>query len=99
MFLYGCSVENEEVRGPVLYADREVDAFIELYPALALEYAEERPPEDVLDRLEIDTAGLKVIDRYVGDCLDFVVYELSPSYELVVDDNACFGFRVAIRRK
>lgn len=42
---------------------------------------------------------LSLIDIYIGDCPTLTVYELSPGYELVVDENACFGYQVNIRKR
>ena len=54
---------------------------------------------DILQRLEIDIAALMVLESYIGDCPTLTVYYLSPSYELVVDNNACFGYKVNIRER
>ena len=98
MSLVGCSAELDEIRRLTPYTDREVEAFIERFPALS-EFDDDRPPEDVLQRLGIDITALKAGARGVGGCICFAVYELSPSYELVVDDNACSGHNVYIRSK
>jgi hypothetical protein len=98
--LASCSTEIKETSTPKsFYSDQEVEAFIDQFPSLVTEFGEGQPPEDILERLKIDITALKVVDRYVGGCLDFIVYDLSPNYELVVDNNFCSGFRVYIRDK
>ena len=95
--LSACTLGATEKPSRGLYTDREVETFIERYPRLAGSYDGDPVPEDVLQRLEIDVAALHVIDSYIGNCPTLTVYELSPSYDLVVDDNACFGYQVSIR--
>ena len=83
----------------LLYTDDQVASFLERYPALASPPFQENPPEDVLERLQIDLTQLTVLDIYIGDCPTLTVYDLSPSYKLVVDHNACYGLLIRIRPK
>jgi len=83
----------------ILYTDAQVETFLQRYPDLASSPFQNDPPEDVLERLEIDLDRLKVLDFLVGDCPTLTVYDLSPSYELVVDHNPCTGLLIRIRPK
>lgn len=38
----------------------------------------------------IAAAHLPIIDSYIGNCADYTVYQLSRSYTLVINDNACY---------
>ena len=97
--LSGCTLGTTEKPSRGLYTDREVETFIERFPRLGSPFDRDPAPEDILQRLEIDIAALKVIDSYIGDCPTLTVYYLSPSYDLVVDENACFGYQVFIRER
>ena len=98
--LFAVSSASIQVQqGQNLYSDEAVETFVERFPSLQSEYNEVPTPEDILQQLEIDINALESSDRYIGDCLDIVVYTLSPSYDLVVDDNACSGFNVYVRRR
>lgn len=80
-----------------LYTDAQVMDYLQRYPALDAQY--EPDPENILELMGIDVNALEQTDRYVGDCICLTVYSLSPRYELVVDENACFGFNVFVREK
>ena len=81
------------------YSDREVETFIKQFPQLAISINGDPEPKDILQRLQIDISVLKVIDSYIGNCPTLTVYYLSPSYDLVIDENACFGYQVFIRER
>jgi hypothetical protein len=53
----------------------------------------------VLDSVGVDILRLRRITGIIGNCISIDYYELSPSYELVVDTNACYEGGVAIVRK
>jgi hypothetical protein len=94
--LSACILDSTEKSARSQYSDQEVMAFIDQYPGLSDSFDGDSVPEDVLERLEIDVAALQVIDTYIGDCPTQTVYRLSSRYDLVVDDNDCFGYHVVI---
>jgi hypothetical protein len=53
----------------------------------------------LLEALTIITPRLKIIGRQIGNCYDMAIYDLSHSYILFVDNNACYTPRVSIERK
>lgn len=55
--------------------------------------------EELLQEIGIDVASLQVTKRYIGNCLDFTDYQLSPSYELRVDLNVCYGTSISITQR
>jgi len=57
------------------------------------------PSTSVLEQIGINVQNLTVLTRDVGNCTDLTVYDLSPSYELKVDNNACFGVSVNVEKK
>jgi hypothetical protein len=99
LILIACTLGAREKSNRSFYTDREVETFIERFPQLGNPINGNPEPEDILQRLEIEINALQVIDIYIGDCPTLTVYELSPSYELVVDENACFGYQVHIRER
>jgi hypothetical protein len=99
VILTACTLGAGEKTSRGLYTNREVEIFIERFPQLGNPVESDPEPEDILQRLEIDVNGLQVIEIYVGDCPTLTIYKLSPSYELVVDENACFGYQVYIRER
>jgi len=99
VILTACTLRASEKSSHSLYTDRDVEAFIQRFPQLDNPIVSDPEPEDILQRLEIDINKLQVIDIYIGDCPTLTVYELSPGYELMVDENACFGYQVNIRKR
>jgi hypothetical protein len=97
--LSSCTLGSTENPSRSYYSDREVETFIDQFPQLAISINDDPVPKDILQRLEIDIAALKVLESYIGDCPTLTVYYLSPSYDLVVDENACFGYQVFIRER
>jgi hypothetical protein len=94
--LVGCASGVEKPAAPGLLTDQEVEAILTSFPYLGEQIPEKPTPKDILQQLKVDTAALKVLEQYEGDCLSFTTYQLSPSYVLLVDENACFGYRVSI---
>jgi hypothetical protein len=82
-----------------LYTDREVEAFKERIQRLVDSLDGDPVPKDILERVGLNVGAFRVIDVYVGGCPTRYTYELSPSHNLVVDDNACFGYFVSIIQK
>ena len=82
-----------------IYQDQDVEKFLEQFPILAAPAPERTVPRDILEKLEIDTNRLRVIEQIFGGCITLTVYELSKSYELVVDDNPCSGYQVLIKKR
>ena len=97
--LTACMLGAREKSNRSFYTDREVETFIERFSQLGDPLDGDPEPEDILQRLEIDINALQVIDIYIGDCPTLTIYKLSPSYELVVDENTCFGYQVQIRER
>ena len=97
MLLYTCT--DDEPQHRYIYTDQEVKAFIDRFEALASGIDGVQAPENILKLLDIDTTALNEVDLYLGGCINAVVYDFSPSYELVVDDNDCFGFDAFFRKK
>lgn len=82
-----------------LYTDEQAEAFNQRLHRLVEALDGEPVPNDILQHVGIKVDALRVIDLYVGGCPTAYTYELSPGYELWVDDNACFGCFVSIRQK
>ena len=80
-----------------LYTDTQVLELLQEYPGLDAQFEPE--PENVLEIIGIDLRTLEQTELYVGDCICVTIYNLSPGYELVVDNNACSGYDVYIRMK
>jgi len=87
----------EEQSTFVILTDEEAQAISNRLPPLDLQ--KHIPLATLLQEAGINTARLRVIDRYIGNCLDTVTYQLSKSYVLIIDDNACFGARVVVANK
>ena len=83
----------------VLYTDDKIEGLIEIFAFLSTGEYGPPSPENALELLEVDINDLEVLDRWIGDCYDGTAYNLSPSYQLLVDHNACFGLKVWIERK
>jgi hypothetical protein len=81
------------------YTDEEIELWIQQFPFLTTGNYGTSSPENALEQLGIDTDELELVDRWIGDCYDGSAYDLSPSYLLLVDRNACFGLRVWIEAK
>ena len=94
--LAGCVNAVEKPADPGLLTDQEVEAILASFPYLGEQIPEKPTPLDILQQLKVDATVLRVVDRYEGGCLSFTTYQLSPSYKLLVDENACFGYRVWI---
>ncbi len=110
LVLQGCSQAHTEKLMPGVtespervkikkYTDEEVQALIQRFPFVSTPSYGTESPDDLLERLGIDPATLRVLEHNVGDCYDALVYDLSPSYWLIVDRNACFGTSIWIRMK
>lgn len=89
----------EEQSTFVILTDEEAQAISNRLPPLDTQLQKHIPLPTLLQDAGINTARLRVIDRYIGNCLDTVTYELSKSYVLIIDDNACFGARVIVTNK
>ncbi len=83
----------------ILLADEEAKAISNRLPGLDTQSQQRIPLESLLRDAGINVARLRVVDRYIGNCLNTVTYELSKSYVLIIDDNACFGTRVFVANK
>lgn len=79
------------------YSDEQVLGLLQDYPSLGVQY--EPDPRDLLERAGIDLTLLEQTGRFVGDCICLTIFDLSPAYEIVVDENACSGYDVYIRKK
>ncbi len=92
----GCAPVVEEPPIQILLTDQEVQEILTRFPHLG-DYTDDTPtPEDILLQINVDTTTLKLLEQYEGDCLSYQTYQLSPSYTLLVDDNACSGYHVSI---
>ena len=85
--------------GTFRYTDAQAEAFVQRLTGLRQTPQPGTPPDPILRKLGIDTSQLTVLTRTVGNCFDVTVYDLSVSYQLVVDDNACFGGKVSIEKR
>lgn len=97
--LSACTLGATEQPSRGLYTDQEVETFIEKFPGLANALNGDPVPRNVLERLAIDIAALQIIDITIGGCITLTEYELSSSYDLLVDDNACSGYQVLIKER
>ncbi len=82
-----------------IYTDDQVAEFLVRFPSLEANYYGTPSPVDVLRELDIKLERLALREHHVGDCYDVKVYDLSPGYTLLVDENVCFGVRVSIEKK
>lgn len=82
-----------------LFTDEEAKAISTRLPSVDTQSQQRIPLESLLRDAGINIARLRVVDRYIGNCLNTVTYELSKSYVLIIDDNACFGTRVFVANK
>jgi len=83
----------------IILTDEEAEAISNRLPPLDTQLQKHIPLATLLQDAGINTARLRVIDRYIGNCLDTTTYQLSKSYVLITDDNACFGARVIVATK
>lgn len=92
----GCAPVVEEPPIQSLLTDQEVQEILTRFPYLG-DYTDDTPtPADILLQINVDPTTLELLEQYEGDCLSYKTYQLSPSYTLLVDDNACFGYHVSI---
>jgi hypothetical protein len=99
--LPACSAGRTMELTPAVAGYSDTDAERLMIRLESLSTAESSSPftEDVLEQFGVDIEQLEAVDRWIGDCLDVTAYDLSPSYRLMVDRNACFGLRVWIESK
>ena len=92
---------NEPTQGPAIvgFTDEYVETLIRQYPYLNIDEFGTHLTEDALEQLNIDLDSLDLMGQRVGDCYDEFMYDLSPSYVLIIDRNACFGLRIWIASK
>jgi hypothetical protein len=96
VLIAGCTTAVKEPPVQSLLTDQEVEEILASFPYLS-DYTDDTPtPEDILQQLKVNTAALELLEQVEGDCISFKTYQLSPSYILLVDDNACLGYRVSI---
>lgn len=106
--LSSCSVESlvqivfpPEPTVSYRYTDEQALAFAEQLARYDFE-AGQIPigaADTLFAQIGLDVADLPQRDRIIGNCLDVTVYNVSPHYELRVDNNACFGVHIEIRGK
>ncbi len=92
----GCAPGMAETVSPALLTDQEVGTILQNFPYLGDYTDSTSTPEDILQQIMVDPTTLEVLEQYEGDCLSFKTYQLSPNYVLIVDHNACSGYRVSI---
>jgi len=92
---------NQTMKAPEIafYSDINVELLVQQFPFLSIGEYGTPSPEGALDQLGINLDALVLVDRRVGDCYDEFKYDLSPSYWLLIDRNACFGLRVRVELK
>ena len=83
----------------MIYTDEEIKSLVEQFPFLITGEYGTPSPEGTLDQLGINFDALDIVDRRIGDCYDEFKYDLSPSYWLMIDRNACFGLRIRVELK
>jgi hypothetical protein len=83
----------------ITYTDAEAEAIANRLPSLEEQFRKHIPSETMLHGVGIDPTHLKSIDGYAGNCLNVIVYELSKSYQLLVDNNLCEADRVLVEKK
>ncbi len=94
--LAGCASPVETPTAAGQLTDEAVEAILADHPFLG-DYTDLSPtPEDILEQINVDPQALEVLEEHIGDCISITTYQLSPSYVLTVDDNACSGYRVWI---
>jgi hypothetical protein len=71
-----CTLDSTDKTSRSSYTDREVEIFIEQFPQLNISINDDPVPKNILQRLEIDSAALKVLESYIGDCPTLTVYYL-----------------------
>jgi hypothetical protein len=89
------------------YTDEQAESFLDGLPSVESQIELKDPPimdnykrnTLILDALGIDLGRLRKRGLQVGNCIDVYVYELSLSYDLVVDNNACGPGGVSIGKK
>ena len=81
------------------YSDEDINLLVQQFPFLTAGEYSTPSPEGALEQLGINLDTLVQVERRVGDCFDQFVYDLSPSYLLVIDRNACFGLRIWVETK
>lgn len=93
---------DEPTRQAYQFTDEQAQAFARRLESLSTDdgtIQRGASAEALLREIGLDPTGLLVVERHIGDCIDITVYDLSASYELLVDNNACSGLRLAITSK
>jgi hypothetical protein len=92
---------NEPTKAPSIedYTDEYVESLIQRYPYLSIGKYGTPSSEGALEKLNINLDALDLMGQRVGDCYNEFIYDLSPSYWLIIDRNACFGLRIWVELK
>ena len=81
------------------FTDGEAESFGKRLASIGAIHASTDLRTLILDSVGVDILRLRRITGIIGNCISIDYYELSPSYELVVDTNACYEGGVAVVKK
>ena len=87
---------------PLLYTDAQAQVFAQRLGNVGFGGQQHQPgasADVVLHQVGIDKQRLRSLGQNVGNCVDITLYDLSPQYQLWIDNNMCFGLGIQIMKK